>query len=318
MTAFPDHPPPDVEAAPGPTPASDALTDLVAAVRAHWATDAGFTPATLDKCGETVARFARRLAAQGVTDAAEITTEHCAGFVDARTIRGQSPELTTRHARRSALRMLFRTLRELGYEVGDPTLDLALPARTGTAARPLTDVEVTLCRASSRMGEAGGRSLHRAVCWALGETTAVTSEISAIRVGDVDDPRAPRWVRLPGTRRHDPRLGELSEWGSMILARQLELLAQRRHSPATPLVYRGQRAPGEPAAQSAVCNALGGVLQLSGLAEEPDVRPASLRNWAGRRLYEAGMPIEQVARRMGARTLDAAATDIALTWRDQP
>jgi hypothetical protein len=30
------------------------------------------------------------------------------------------------------------------------------------------------------------------------------------------------------------------------------------------------------------------------------------------------MPIERVAGRMGARTLDSAATDIALDWRAQP
>jgi integrase/recombinase XerC len=84
------------------------------------------------------------------------------------------------------------------------------------------------------------------------------------------------------------------------------------------LTYRGQGVPGQAPAQSAVCNAIGGVLGLAGLNEEPDVRPASLRNWAGRRLYDAGMPIERVAGRMGARTLDSAATDIALDWRAQP
>jgi integrase len=291
------------------------LIQIVEVIRARWANEDEFTPATLDKCGETIRRFGRRLERQGVTHPEQITASHCLGFVNATTRAGQPPELTTRHARRTALRMLFRTLRELGHEVGDPTVDLRLPSRSDTSARPLTDLEVTLCRASSRMGEAGGRSLHRAVCWALGETTAVTSEISAIRVGDVDDRTSPRWVRLPGTRRHDPRLGELSDWGSLIVARQLELLGQRRCTPATLLTYRGQGIPGEPGAQSAVCNAVGGVLSLSGLADEPDVRPASLRNWAGRRLYEAGMPIEQVARRMGARTLDSTAADIALTWR---
>ena len=55
--------------------------------------------------------------------------------------------------------------------------------------------------------------------------------------------------------------------------------------------------------------------RLAALTEEPDVRPASLRNWAGRRLYEAGMPIEHVARRMGSRSLDSVASDIALDWR---
>ena len=294
------------------------MVDVVEAVRRRWASEEAFTPATLDKCGDAVTRFARRLHRQGVEDPADITATHCQGFVDACTVKGSPPELTTRHARRTALRMLFRTLREMGYPLGDPSLDLRLPPRSDTTARPLTDLEVTLCRATSRLGEAGGRSLHRAVIWALGETTAVTSEISAIRVGDVDDHTAPRWVRLPGTRRHAPRLGELSDWGSVIVARQLALLTERRATPATPLTYRGQGVPGEHGAQSAVCNAVGGVLSLAGLGDEPDVRPASLRNWAGRRLYDAGLPIEKVAVRMGARSLDGTALDIGLTWRVQP
>lgn len=301
-----------------PTPTREPFGASIEQVLRVWANDEGFTPATLAKCGDIATRFARRLEAQGVSHAEQVTAQHCRGFVDARTSSGQIPEVTTMHARRSALRMVFRTLRELGYEVTDPTLDLKLTPRTSTAARPLSDIEVSLARATSRMGEAGGASLHRAVCWALGETTAVTSEISAIRVGDVDDQREPRWVRLPGTRRHDPRLGELSTWGSLIVARQLEVLAQHRMSPATLLVYKGQGVPGEPAAQSAVCNAIAGVLRLTGLAAEPDVRPASLRNWAGRRLLNQGLPIEQVARRMGARSLDTVATDIDLRWRQSP
>lgn len=287
----------------------------VEGVLASWLESGEFTPLTLDKCGQTLTRFARRLEQQGVSDLRTVTPQLCRGFIDAATTSGTSPELTTRHHRRSALRMLFASLRELGWQVGDPTLDLSLPARSLRAARPMTDVEVTLCRASSRLGEAGTRSLHRAVCWALGEATAVTSEISSIRLGDLDDPRAPKWVRLPGTRRHDPRLGELSDWGSRIVGRQAQLLAQRRATPVTPLVYRGARVPGEAAAQSAACNAVGAVLALAGLAAEADVRPASLRNWAGRRLYDGGMPIEQVARRMGSRTLDTTAADIALEWR---
>lgn len=313
--------PPPVPAAQGPGAGSReggpvAMNKVADRVLALWAHEAEFTPATLAKCGDLVRRFIRRLEAQGVTDPQWITTEHCHGFVTAHTSTAQPPEITTMHARRSALRMLFRTMRDQGWIGGDPTLDLQLPARTATAARPLSDEEVTLCRASSRMGEAGGAGLYRAVCWALGEATAVTSEISAIRVGDVDDPEHPRWVRLPGTRRHDPRLGELSEWGSVIIARQLHLLIQQRRGPASPLVYRGKATPGEPTAQSAVCNAIAGVLKNAGLHYEPDVRPASLRNWAGRRLYLDGMPIEQVARRMGTRSLDAAAADIALGWRE--
>jgi integrase/recombinase XerC len=289
---------------------------IIEVVVGHWAASGEFTEQTLARCGETVNRFARRLDAQGVVRPDAITVEHCRGFIDATTLKGQAPELTTRHTRRTALRMLFRTLRELGHPVGDPTLDLHLPARSATTARPLTDPEITLCRASTRLGEAGSVSLQRAVCWALAEATAVTSEITAVRVGDLDDPDKPRWVRLAGTRRHDPRLGELTDWGSTIVARQTARLRERRSTPATLLSYRGTGAPGEAVAQASACNAVGAVLAMAGLTEEPDVRPASVRNWAGRSLYEAGMPIEHVARRLGARSLDSAAADIALTWRE--
>jgi integrase/recombinase XerC len=284
-------------------------------VRLHWETGGEFSDQTLLRCGETATRFVRRLQAQGVTRFEDVDATHCQGFLDARTTTGQQPELTTRHARRTALRMLFRALRELGVPVGDPTLDLRLPARTATAARPLTDDEITLGRASARLGGAGSANLQRAVAWALAEATAVTSEISAIRVTHVDDRTHPRWVHLPGTRRHDARLGELTSWGSVIVARQLQLFADQALPASTLLTYRGRGEPGQHVAQAAACNALGAVLDLAGLSAEDDVRPASVRNWAGRHLYDAGMPLEQVARRMGTRSLDTCAEDIALQWR---
>jgi integrase/recombinase XerC len=293
------------------------LAGQVEAVRARWVASGDFSAQTLARACEIADRFAHRVTAQGLTTFADVGAAHCQGFIDAPTTAGASPELTTRHARRTALRMLFRTLRQVGLCAADPTLDQRLPARSVTAARPLSDVEVTLCRASARLGEAGAVSLQRATAWALAETTAMTSEISRIRLSDVDDPHAPRWVQLPGTRRLDPRLGQLTDWGAAIVARQLRVLAGNQAGPHTLLTYRGRGVPGQDKAQSATCNAIGAILDLAGLSSEPDIRPASVRNWAGRRLYDGGMPIEQVARRMGCWSLDTAATAIALTWRPQ-
>src|SRR3954447_25489019 len=45
---------------------------------------------------------------------------------------------------------------------------------------------------------------------------------------------------------------------------------------------------------------------------------ASVKIMSGPRLYDAGMPLERVARRLGSRSLDAAAEDIALDWRSDP
>jgi integrase/recombinase XerC len=53
------------------------------------------------------------------------------------------------HLRRSALRLYFRTLRQLGLCAGDPTIDLALRPRSCLAVRPLTDDEIVVCRSFS-------------------------------------------------------------------------------------------------------------------------------------------------------------------------
>lgn len=291
------------------------LAEQVSAVMRAWEGGGEFSEQTLLRTAETARRFQKRLAASGVRKAEDITGVDCVGFIDAITKHGTPPELSTRHSRRVVVRMLFRTWREIGLDVGDPTLDLDLPARTSRAARPLTDAEIVLCRAATRLGQAGGTSLQRAVSWALAEATAVTSEVSAVRICDLDSPAAPRFVELPGTRRVDARVGELTDWGAAVVARQVALLRERNLPATTLLTYRGKGRPGQHVAQAAVCNAIGAVLDASGLSGEADVRPASVRNWAGRRLYDAGMPIEGVARRLGSRRLDAAAEDIALDWR---
>lgn len=297
--------------------AQGALAAQVECAIAHWRSSQDFSAQTLLRSEETLRRFVKRLAAQDVTDVAQVTPAHCQGFLDALTRDGRPPELATQHARRVAIRMLFRALREIGESVHDPTIDLRLPPKTGRAARPLTDAEVGLGRAAARLGLAGSGSLQRAVAWALAEATATTAEISTVRMCDVDDLRSPRYVALPGGRQLDARVGELTDWGATVVARQTRLLHDRGLPSTTLLTYRGAGQPGQHVAQAAVCNAISAVLTSAGLSGEPDVRPASVRHWAGRTLYDGGMPIERVARRLGARSLDTVAADIAVDWRGQ-
>lgn len=294
---------------------TDGFDAQLSAVSALWESSEAVAEQTRLRAAETLARFAQRLRADGTRSFADATAAQCAGFCLARTRDGRDPQLATKHARRVALHSLYRALRELGITDRDPAIDISLPPRTTRAARPLTDDEIVLCRTSSRLGRAGAASLQRAVAWALAETTAITSEISTIRIRDVDDPSGSRWVRLPGTKRADARDGELSDWGAIMLTRQIAYLRSIGADGDTLLTYKGAGRPGQHVAQAAVCNAIAATLEASGLADEADVRPASVRNWAGRRLYDAGMPLEDVARRMGHRSLDACVEDIALEWR---
>jgi integrase/recombinase XerC len=296
-----------------PDPAGT-LDDELARAVAHWRTAGTHTDGSLARLLETTAAFTRRLHAQSVATYSEVSPAHAAAFVSARTRHGAAPELATRHARRTALRTLFRTLRALGLHDSDPTLDLVLPPRGQLIARPLTDDEVGLCRASAQMG-AGARSQMRAVAWALGEATALSSEVTTVRIRDLDDPGQPTIVLLPGTRDLDGRRGELSAWGRRVLRRRVATLLENGATTDTLLCYSGSAPPGGSKAQAAACNALRNVLAAAGFDVEPDVRPASLRYWAGRSLYDRGARIEQVARVLGHRSLDITAAHIGVDWR---
>src|SRR5439155_9939 len=82
----------------------------------------------------------------------QISAEQASRFVFAgisKPVGPQRPSVATMHLRRSALRLYFRTLRQIGVAIGDPTQDLVLPARSSLAMRPLTDDEVVVCRSFS-------------------------------------------------------------------------------------------------------------------------------------------------------------------------
>ena len=76
---------------------------------------------------ERFVSFAR--AGFGVEDAEFVTAEIAAAFVRSNFPDGSRPSVSLLHLRRSALRLLFRSLRVAGATVGDPTLDLVLPPR---------------------------------------------------------------------------------------------------------------------------------------------------------------------------------------------
>lgn len=281
----------------------------------YWKSSGAHSEQTLARMSETAGRFTRLLDVRGIPRFEAVDSEDARRFLDARLPGGALPELATRHARRVALRALYRALRALGLAVGDPTLDLALPPRGERAARPLTDDEVTLARISAQVLPRSTTAAVRATAWALGEATAVSSEIAAVRIADLDSAERPRSVLLPGTRRHNPRTGTLTEWGQHVIARRVRQLTTAGAGPDTLLAYGGAAPAGGAKAQASVCNALRDTMHAAGLAAEPDVRPASLRHWAGRRAYDAGAAIHEVALLLGHRSLDETATDIALDWR---
>jgi integrase len=243
----------------------------------------------------------------GVESLRDVTAEHVRGFVLASSVGAPatgSPSVATSHLRRSAVRLLFRVLRQAAMVDHDPTIDLVLPPRSSLPVRPLTDDEIALGRsfALKTLGET-----RQPAAWALAEATARTSELAAIRLGDVDLDAARIW--LAGSTKTDPRWGQLTDWGVETLARRVATLGT---APAAALIYEGSGSA--ESRQASGCAAISETLRRAGLAGEADVRPTSITAWAGQRIFAQTGQIEAVARGLGMRSLDRAARLIGWDW----
>lgn len=248
----------------------------------------------------------------GVESLGGLSIEHVEAFVRASiTATGEAPSAATMQLRRSALRLLFRTARELGLLQGDPTLDLVLPSRMNESPRPLTDDEVEQCR---RVCLHDLSSTRLSAAWALGEATARTSEIPHIKLADLDLGCARIWIH--GSSKTEARWGSLTEWGATQVARHVRVSANDLND-STALAYAGSG--NIESRRSFSCQALRETLQRAGLTADPHVRPASLAAWAGVRVLRNTGRIESVASALGVRSLDAAARAINWDWTiDQP
>jgi len=288
------------------------ITDLAGRVIASWNEDRDLSVQTVRRLAETASRFGTYLEqGQGLSNAHEITRPHVEAFVNASigTAHGsRTPAIATMHLRRATLRLLFRSARELGLFEGDPTLDVHLPPRSSLRCRPLTNEEIALCRSFSLSTLTESR---RPAAWALAEATVRTSEIPAIRVCDVDLDRGRVWIA--GSMKTEPRWGALTLWSLKQIERRLGYLG-RRADGDTPLVYRGKGSPESQQASSSI--AISETLVAAGLGDEPDVRPASVAAWSGVQIFKETGRIEEVAKRLGIRSLDRAARFIGWGWRD--
>lgn len=256
---------------------------------------------------ELLERFGRFVAIGQVACLDDVTPELVRAFVNAPSAKGGAPGIATRRLRRSAVRLLFRAARGLGLVAGDPTIDLELPPRSLRTARPLTDEEVTLCRTAALHSLT---STRLAAAWALAEAAARTAELPHLRVADLELDRARVWIH--GSPRAEARWGPVSAWGQLQLERRLRELGQPADR-STLLVCGGNGSM--ESRQASSCQAIGETLRRAGLATEPDIRPVSVAAWAGTRVLTDTGRIEEAARVLGCRSLDAAARLIGFDWR---
>ena len=82
------------------------------------------------------------------------------------------------------------------------------------------------------------------------------------------------------------------------------------------MTYDGEGAPGEVSAQAASCKVIRSILDVAGLSREPDIRPASVRYWRARAVYDLNRDVTGAARVLGMNSLDRAAEAIGLEWKE--
>jgi len=269
--------------------------------------EASFSDETTARLGDLMRRFVTfARAGFAVQSASDVTPAIAEGFVRARTRNGAVPAVATMHLRRATVRLLFAEGRKLGLADHDPTMDLQLPPRTSLRTRPLSDEEIALCRSFSQRTSSETR---QPAAWAFAEASARSTEIAGIRVRDLDLDRSRVWIG--GSTKTEARWGELTPWGERQIV-ELERLGSPR--PDERLIC--PRAAAGSTATSSASIAIAATLRRAGLGGEPDVRPASVAAWVGASAKAAGAPIEQVARLLGIRSLDRAATFIGLDWHE--
>ncbi|OIJ87787.1 hypothetical protein BIV25_38190 [Streptomyces sp. MUSC 14] len=124
---------------------------------------------TLSRFGQLLHRLKTFALVRGAPLLTGLDTTLATQFVDAhgRTRHGHiaPASLSTRHLRRSVLRMCFTTARRLGLMDTDPTRDIGLPPRTVGETRPLDEAETVELRMAAEFTD---RPTRHAAAAALG------------------------------------------------------------------------------------------------------------------------------------------------------
>lgn len=245
-----------------------------------------------------ILRFAR-FCEQGLgrTTFAEVTEEDAEAWILSRGRDGEQPTISTQHNRRAALRVMYGVGWSLGLLDVDPTRHFELPGRTGRAARPLGDDEIVLGRVWATDVRSTG---HRGVVWALAEAGGSQGEISNVCVEDIDLDRGT--VTFRAGSRAASRTTALTAWG----LEQVTAFLGRDGAPT-----EGSLLDLTP---SAVGMTLKNILRDAGL-RDAGIRARSIVAWAGVQVFAATGSIEEVARRLGMKSLDGAARLIGWSWR---
>ena len=250
--------------------------------------------------------FVARGAATWALITPELALEWCGAGTRDRDDKAQPPAVSTMTNRQWALRLMFLVAASLGAEVNPYTTAGEPIKRTPPEAkpRPLTDAED---RRVCAYADSGVAPTMGSMAVVLSRAGGAVAELPYVRRRDVDLDAAT--VVFSGS---NARVCPLDEWSTETIARRLRA---HLHDPDDLLCVRSNASP-KRAAQS-VAAQLNKVLTDAGFGDNPEISGRSLRLTAARRAFEVDSNIEDAARVLGARSLDATADAINWRWREE-
>lgn len=283
---------------------------------AHWTTRRDhheLADQSLTRFTEICTRFTRFVAAHDIALLHDVTPELVSKFVTAkrptRTGGVASPAAATQYLRLITIRAFFRTVIRLSLAVYDPTINLATGGRGDRVYRPIDAIEAEAIRFFSEHGTPTRHAVTVALLLAGGRT----NEVGWITAADVDSEAAT--VTVDGREKFDSRVLPLDPWSVRVIRERIGYLTDLG-SPtdsAAVVLCTGSTAS-DAHRQASVGMTVKDVLRRSGIDADPAVKPRSLTAFAAQQVFDGTGRIEDAARRIGSRSLDATATLIGFDW----
>lgn len=251
-----------------------------------------------------IKRFVKWCQMNDIDDITMVKREEVEAFVNWPTMMGgraRTPGSSTKRNRLTGLRRAFKSLRQMGYEMPDPTIDVVALLDRTLDPNVCSDSDIEKLREGAPIGLFDSCN---AALLALAEAGATNGEIKEIRASDVN--LEDRVVRLPGNARVDERINELSDWGVMVLRERFSFIDGDD--------FVVVNSNGSQASEASVSQMFRLIASYGNVGRN-GFNINSVRAWRARAIYLENGRIQDAALFLGNRSLDASVALMGLEWR---
>lgn len=263
---------------------------------------------------DDLARLERLMGALGLHEVRHIDYDLLLRWIHSPGTDGNAPSENTTYRRRSSARVFFETAHCLGITDTNPAKSVHLEQRSDRYVHAYTDTEIGHLQATARF------TLTETVtpcALALVMSGSSTREAGYVTVRDVDMERGIYWSHGGGYRWRERWLPFADDWCRDAVSLRIRALTIL-HGPAAAdrwLVFNPKSDTFTEHSQNMVGgNKITALLKKARLHRQGVTRAESIREWLAQSIFAETGSLEEVAARLGMRSLDAAAHIVGYDW----